>query len=249
MSYRLRYQQHDFELTPGRFLIGRSSSCQLSVDDPLVSRNHASLTVTDEGVSVEDLGSRNGVRVNGQRVEGSQRLEHGDRVTIGSQEMVFLKQRTHRAETLAQPAPTQRVHAFGVLGPLAEKAIAMGRGDEAERVLGAHLEHVLEDARAGHDPGEETAARAVAYAAKLAATTHKGRWVNFIFELYALSKRLPPADVVDELYAVMRKLDGVDVAAIRDYLAKIRGDAPKMGPAERFLLSRVEGLERLAALR
>ncbi|MCU0686326.1 MAG: FHA domain-containing protein, partial [Polyangiaceae bacterium] len=48
MRYRLRYLQHNLELSPGQFLIGRSTDCQLSVDDPLVSRRHARLLVTDE---------------------------------------------------------------------------------------------------------------------------------------------------------------------------------------------------------
>jgi len=75
MGFRLRYQQHDFELTEGEVVIGRSASCQLSLDDPLVSRSHAKLTVTVDAVAVEDMGSRNGVRVNGQRLspEGDRR--------------------------------------------------------------------------------------------------------------------------------------------------------------------------------
>ena len=86
MLFRLRYLQHDFELSLGRFIIGRSTECQLSLDDPLVSRKHALLVVTEAAVEVEDLGSRNGVLVNGVRIERPTRLTEGAKITI-----VFLK--------------------------------------------------------------------------------------------------------------------------------------------------------------
>ena len=67
MAYRLRYQAHDIELPLGEFLIGSSAECQLALDDPLVSRKHAAIRVRKEGVTVEDLGSRNGVLLNVSR--------------------------------------------------------------------------------------------------------------------------------------------------------------------------------------
>src|SRR5437868_14598631 len=87
MRFRLRYLKHDLELSPGTFVIGRSAECQLSLDDPLVSRRHALLLVGDDEVSVEDGGSRNGVMVNGQRITTRARLRDGDKITIGAQEM------------------------------------------------------------------------------------------------------------------------------------------------------------------
>ncbi len=66
MKHVLRYKHHDIELSEGKFVIGRAASCQLSLDDPLVSRHHAQLTVEGDVVTVEDLGSRNGVKVNGE---------------------------------------------------------------------------------------------------------------------------------------------------------------------------------------
>src|SRR5258708_7801250 len=49
MRFRLRYLQHDLELTEGQFAVGRNASCQLSLDDPLVSRRHAILYVSRAG--------------------------------------------------------------------------------------------------------------------------------------------------------------------------------------------------------
>jgi len=68
MKHTLRYNHHDIDLPEGEFVIGRAANCQLSLDDPLVSRNHATLKVTVDTVTFEDIGSRNGVRVNGERI-------------------------------------------------------------------------------------------------------------------------------------------------------------------------------------
>ncbi len=63
----------------------------MTIEDPLVSRHHARVLITDDEATVEDLGSRNGVRVNGALAKGAMRLAHNDRVRIGTQELVFCK--------------------------------------------------------------------------------------------------------------------------------------------------------------
>src|SRR5271154_2976241 len=91
MRWRLRYLQHDLELSEGQFAVGRNATCQLSLDDPLVSRRHALLAVTDDGVTIEDLQSRNGVLVNGKRISSRVDLQVGDRILIGAQELTLLQ--------------------------------------------------------------------------------------------------------------------------------------------------------------
>ncbi|TNF61372.1 MAG: FHA domain-containing protein, partial [Deltaproteobacteria bacterium] len=88
--FRLRYQSTNLEMPLGEFSIGRSSSCNLALADGLVSRKHAVLHVGPDAVVVEDLGSRNGVAVNGVRINGPRRVAHMDRVYIGSQELVLI---------------------------------------------------------------------------------------------------------------------------------------------------------------
>ncbi len=109
MRFRLRYLQHDFEMGEGEFLIGRSPSCQLSLDDPLVSRRHALLIVTANEVSTEDLGSRNGVLVNGQRINGRHTLTIGDRILIGAQEMTLLESKSEEQPGLTSTARLARL--------------------------------------------------------------------------------------------------------------------------------------------
>lgn len=72
-KYALRAQNgrmlgRTFPLT-GATVIGRSAECQLRVEDSSLSRKHAKLIPTNEGVVVEDLGSTNGSFVNGTRVQ------------------------------------------------------------------------------------------------------------------------------------------------------------------------------------
>lgn len=64
-------------------LIGRGEECDVIVDAPGVSRNHARLSWGTDGYSIEDAGSRNGVRLNGAPLEGRRLLRAGDEVSIG----------------------------------------------------------------------------------------------------------------------------------------------------------------------
>ncbi|MFO8071085.1 MAG: FHA domain-containing protein [Polyangia bacterium] len=84
-KYRLIHQNSNIEAPSGRFEIGRSNECSLVLDDPSVSRRHATVLNEDGKLFVEDLGSRNGVVVNGERIEGRHLLRDGDRLAIGHQ--------------------------------------------------------------------------------------------------------------------------------------------------------------------
>jgi hypothetical protein len=75
-------------LSGSRVVVGRSRDCDVIVSDPNVSRRHAELRHSDEGWAVADLGSTNGIRVNGRRVDQSA-LRPGDRITIGVTELTF----------------------------------------------------------------------------------------------------------------------------------------------------------------
>jgi pSer/pThr/pTyr-binding forkhead associated (FHA) protein len=64
--------------------IGRSSMNDLPVSDKMLSRQHARIVRdTDGGLTVEDLGSRNGTFLNGERLTMVQPLKPGDRITVG----------------------------------------------------------------------------------------------------------------------------------------------------------------------
>ena len=89
--YRLRFLLQEFDLPRGITVIGRSLDCNLTIEDPLVSRQHARIIVDDDGGTVEDMESRNGVRVNGAPIRAPTPLRDGDRVRIGTQDFVFCR--------------------------------------------------------------------------------------------------------------------------------------------------------------
>src|SRR5262249_44747865 len=62
---------------------GRSRAATVHLDHEKVSRMHARIRRTGDAIEIEDLGSRNGTRVNASKVEGGQKLAAGDEVTIG----------------------------------------------------------------------------------------------------------------------------------------------------------------------
>jgi len=70
------------------FVIGRSRECDLVLDDPNVSRRHAELRREDSGWAVVDLGSTNGIKLNGKRSRGG-RLNPGDEITLGVSRLTF----------------------------------------------------------------------------------------------------------------------------------------------------------------
>jgi len=62
---------------------GRSRACTVMIDSEKVSRTHARVLRRGPGIVVEDLGSRNGTRVNGERVEAATRVSSGDEIGVG----------------------------------------------------------------------------------------------------------------------------------------------------------------------
>jgi hypothetical protein len=70
------------------FVIGRSRDCDIRLADPNVSRRHAELRQEGTAYWILDLGSTNGLTVNGRRQQRA-KLENEDRITVGSTELVF----------------------------------------------------------------------------------------------------------------------------------------------------------------
>jgi pSer/pThr/pTyr-binding forkhead associated (FHA) protein len=88
------------ELGSGSLLIGRLPECDVLLQDNLVSRMHARLSVQGDSVVVEDLHSTNGVYVNGLRVGHSTVLREGDRILIGTTEFSLFETRESSLQRL-----------------------------------------------------------------------------------------------------------------------------------------------------
>ena len=287
----------------GEFAIGRSSSCNLALADGLVSRRHAVLHVGPETVVVEDLGSRNGVAVNGVRINGPRRLAHMDRVYIGSQELVVidaakLKEGTKETagyvvcescgaingvarrrcgecgkrlsstggKTLVDDSGVDSAsHAWGaedtrtarvldVIGGIASKAIAMGRYEEAERMLLPHLEVLLERALQNRplsdsekDDPDVLFAGATDYALQLSKGLRDTKWIDWVFRIHSATGRLMSAETIETLHSLVRTTHYSKPQHLRQYITTIQGQSSNYGASERFLMRRLEGLEQVVA--
>jgi hypothetical protein len=74
---------------PAGGTIGRGRDCDVVLEDSGISRRHAEIRPSGDGWTLEDLGSTNGVLVNGEKLTGARALSAGDRVELGSTEIVF----------------------------------------------------------------------------------------------------------------------------------------------------------------
>jgi pSer/pThr/pTyr-binding forkhead associated (FHA) protein len=261
----LKHGHQHHRLERPTLILGRGVSCDIQVSSALVSRRHARLSVTTLGVSIEDLGSRNGVFVNSERVLGPIRLRPGDRVALGD-ELFLYEETEERPEQRATEValPSQRVVRTGfseadaalatrsaetlqLLASVVDKALALGRGDEAEHLIALHLATALADAEEGRALSPEIARTAAGYAVKLAGVTGKASWLDYTVKLYGALGLVLPLSLVDEMYVLLRRIRGLDLAVLRLYTEKLRERSDGLAPAERFVLQRLSGLERLAS--
>ena len=82
-------------ISADRVVVGRSRECDVRVDDGNVSRRHFEIVRESPATwVVVDLGSTNGTEVNGRKVERRTALDDGDRITVGSTELVFGRSRS-----------------------------------------------------------------------------------------------------------------------------------------------------------
>lgn len=271
-AYALRLGAREFRLKTRVTTVGRSSSADVPLLGPLVSRRHATFSLLDGGgVEVSDHHSQNGVFVNGERINGSREVVSGDVITLGNDSFTLVEVEDlaeRRSETISDmrpvaPEPTPRLPSFAdedvtiatrradalqLLSGVVDKALALGRGEEAEHLLGTHLIAALADATTGRGVAPEIARTTARYALKLAAATNKPAWLDFPVRLYRALSQPMPLPIVDEMYTLVARVRGLDRGLLRDYLDTLRALGDSLSPTERFVLKRLEGLERMASL-
>ncbi len=89
--FAIRSGAQTFVLAPGVYRIGRGPTSDIRLEDASVSRTHATLRVDLERVILEERGSRNGIRVNGEVKRGAIVLDAGDKILLGTIELLLLE--------------------------------------------------------------------------------------------------------------------------------------------------------------
>lgn len=90
-SRRLRRGAEEIELLEGENLLGRDAGAVIRLEGEGISRRHARIVVRAGRVTIEDLGSKNGTYVQGQRIDGTRELSAGDEIRISRELLVLIE--------------------------------------------------------------------------------------------------------------------------------------------------------------
>ena len=143
----------EIRLLGPKFLIGRAEDCHLRPKSDLISRHHCVLLLEEQGLTVRDLGSRNGTLVNGQRVSGECELKTGDNLEVGPLKFEV------SVSTLSVPAKRPKVNS------IKEAAARTAEGNHSgEPDINDWLQGAADDATIGADSaGVDTETRELAH--------------------------------------------------------------------------------------
>lgn len=149
--------------------IGRQEGNTIRLTERNVSRRHARLVRQNGHVLVEDLGSYNGVRINGERIQGQAQIADGDLIQIGDYDLAVQKEAAAQAAAQAQAqaqtqapqsqvgAPTIRLPASALQAALNDAHAKPAPASDAETELDvpAHSEEDEEDDAPTPSPAEQ----------------------------------------------------------------------------------------------
>lgn len=233
---------------PSGLTVGRSPECGLQIDSTMVSRLHARFYVEAGTLVVEDLASRNGLFVNGKKVEGKRPIGIGDIVVIGDQAVRVAIPERVRVETEPMPRP---IHAgtpeeqsgerrrggsrpditeslpsvYGVFLGAARAALGDGSVADAAEALN-QLCDAVEAARAGECPPKIVAA-ATEELVHMAASTQDARWLERIFRLRRRAELPLDVKTTERLSDLIEQLPAADDTARRAYASWAESQTPR----------------------
>jgi DNA-binding winged helix-turn-helix (wHTH) protein len=100
LACRISWGEREIPLAQGEHVLGRLPDASVWIDSTNVSRRHARIVVSGGRATLEDLGSKNGTYLRGQRLTGPSELVDGDVITLGPVVLKF------RAARVAQSTET-----------------------------------------------------------------------------------------------------------------------------------------------
>jgi pSer/pThr/pTyr-binding forkhead associated (FHA) protein len=197
----------------GVLRIGRGAECEIWLDSQAVSRQHASIDVSHGALALHDLGSRNGVFVNGERITGDRKLKLGDRVLVGDRVLTVVSLDRSRLET-AKAVPrspsnvlstTGSINMYAVELDTLRNTLSQGR-TTAAKASGARLCEVL--GRVVDVPGFDRSILdgVCSELMRLAEHTDDASWLDRLFDLHAHLRAPLEVKVMDGAVALIEAL-------------------------------------------
>jgi hypothetical protein len=223
--YRLKIGARTLKLPEGTLDVGRMADCWLTLDDDLISRYHARFHVSPDRVEVEDLGSRNGTYVNGERLDGKITLQHADKVRIGRDVITFVElegaiEEDEHADALRRTiGPGEDSKFPSLIGALVEKSLSMGKVKEAERYALA-LTNQLTSAKV--DVDHPTAVSAISCLIALAEKSASGVWLDRVFRLHVANRWVMQAAMLKRVRSALDRIPRVPGTGLVDYEVTLR---------------------------
>lgn len=218
------------------------TDCWLTLDDDLISRYHARFRVSADAISVEDLGSRNGTFVNGERIEGRRTLRHADQVRIGREIVVVLEPGQGEVEDDLDDSlrrtmgPGEETQFPSLIGQLVDKSLKQGRVKEAERYALA-LTSQLTNAKVKVDhPAAQSCSKCLV---GLADKTASGTWLDRLFQLYAAQGWVMQPETLSAVREALDKIPRLPAKGIRDYEESLRSLSREGEPVPARLLATI----------
>lgn len=233
----VRYRQTVHELVLGEtLLVGRAEHCDVVLDDELASREHCRLEIVGDHVLAVDLGSRNGILINGLTVSGRHEVHHGDIVTVGRSQLSVLRQEHEPRATGGAPLRVSR-------GRKTSSADLTGTGNVLHILAAATRTSLEDDDVAGAEGSGQNLFVAVrAHLSRhqpirpvyvdetidlgfvLAERSRDARWLDRVLDVHVIAKRLMESHDVDRFVDLADRI-GPPERGLREYVEMARADA------------------------
>lgn len=225
-AFKLRIGGRTLGLPEGELDIGRMVDCWLTLNDDLASRIHARFYVKPGELEVEDLNSRNGTFVNGERLGANRRaLVDGDQVRVGREVMLVIGpggdgSRMAAPDDLRQTiGPGEETQFPSLIGQLVEKSLSMGKTKDAERYALALTNQLMASKVPGTHPSAVSCVRCLV---ALADKSASGVWLDRVFKLHAVHGWLMTDTTVVSIRRCLNRIPRVPGSGIEDYEAALR---------------------------
>lgn len=249
---RLHHRRKELAFGPGTYTVGRHASCDIVLDSTHVSRRHAQISVSRNGVQLRDLDSANGVYLNGVRLGPvPARLRDGDRLLIGNEQLdvqletperpisdvsplsrpnwiVPVEESGELIESERSSPGTRSVSFFDMVGRIVDRALAENRIDEAHTMLAPQLRNVLSDARAGRPIDAPTREGALRYALALAKAQRGGAWLDFSLELLTALAWAPAGALASDLEQTVSAAGTIDETRLNAYATALEAAGDRL---------------------